>query len=129
MISTSITTGIDLVEIERFRQLKPEILKRFYHRVFSPAELAYINHSFERAAGIFAAKEAVVKALGCGIGPVSWQEVVIEHTANGNPSIQLGSQPARIAHNMGIEDWSLSISHTRDYATAIAVALVNKKEV
>ena len=78
-MSERITSGIDLVEIERFRQLKPEILERFYKRVFTPGEIEHIGGSFERAAGLFAAKEAIVKALGCGIGPVSWQEVEILH--------------------------------------------------
>ena len=84
-----IATGIDLVEIARFRQLKPEILARFYQRVFTPGEIAYIGQRFEAAAGIFSAKEAVVKALGCGIGPVSWQEIEIHHNAEGMPQVEL----------------------------------------
>ena len=74
-----IFTGIDLVEIDRFINLNPAVRKRFYRRVFTESELGYIGESFNRAAGIFAAKEAVAKALGCGIGPISWQDIIIRH--------------------------------------------------
>lgn len=119
-----IASGIDLVEIERFRQLKPEILKRFFERVYTPAEREHIGASFERAAGLFAAKEAVVKALGCGIGPVGWQEVEIRHQGEGNPVASLHGRAAALAKEKGILDVSLSISHTREHATAVAVAIM-----
>ena len=119
-----ITSGIDLVEIDRFRQLKPEILTRFYQRVFTPAEITYIGQRFEAAAGIFSAKEAVVKALGCGIGPVSWQDVEIRHNEEGTPQVQLHGSALQLAKRMGVQQWSLSISHTREYANAMAVALL-----
>jgi holo-[acyl-carrier protein] synthase len=120
-----ISSGLDLVEIERFRQLNPEILKRFYQRVFTPAEIAYIGSRFDHAAGIFSAKEAVVKALGCGIGPVGWQEVEILHSDEGAPQVQLHGSAAELANKMGIQQCSLSISHTKDFANAVAVILLN----
>ena len=119
-----IASGIDLVEIERFRQLKPEILKRFFERVYTPAEREHIGASFERAAGLFAAKEALVKVLGCGIGPVGWQEVEIRHQGEGNPVASLHGRAAALAKEKGILDVSLSISHTREHATAVAVAIM-----
>ncbi len=120
-----IATGIDLVEIDRFRQLKPEILERFYKRVYTPSELEYIADLFERAAGLFAAKEAVVKAMGCGIGPVSWQEVEITHSKEKQPNVRLHNNAAEIARGMSIKQWSISISHTKKHATAVAVALID----
>jgi holo-[acyl-carrier protein] synthase len=122
-----IASGIDLVEIERFRQLKPEILKRFLERVYTPAEREHIGASFERAAGLFAAKEALVKALGCGIGPVGWQEVEIRHQGEGNPVASLHGRAAALARELGILDISLSISHTREHATAVAVAIMEER--
>ena len=122
-----ISSGIDLVEIARFRQLKPEILARFYQRVFTPAEITYIGRRFEAAAGIFAAKEAVVKALGCGIGPVSWQEIEIRHNPDGMPQVELHGSALDLAHRIGLQQWSLSISHTHEYANAVAVALLDKE--
>jgi phosphopantetheine--protein transferase-like protein len=122
-----ISSGIDLVEIARFRQLKPEILARFYKRVFTPAEIAYIGKRFEAAAGIFSAKEAVVKALGCGIGPVSWQEIEIWHNAEGTPHVELHGNALELATRMGMQQCSLSISHTQNYANAVAVALLDEE--
>lgn len=122
-----IASGIDLVEIKRFRQLKPEILKRFLERVYTPAEREHIGASFERAAGLFAAKEALVKALGCGIGPVGWQDVEIRHQGEGNPVANLHGRAAALAQEMGILDISLSISHTREHATAVAVAIMEER--
>lgn len=123
-----IATGIDLVEIVRFRQLKPEILARFYRRVFTPAEIAYIGKRFEAAAGIFSAKEAVVKALGCGIGPVSWQEIEIHHSAEGMPQVELHGSALNLANQMGMQQCSLSISHTQEYANAMAVLLLDEEQ-
>ncbi len=119
-----VASGIDLVEIERFRQLKPEILKRFYERVFTIKELGHIGSSFERAAGLFAAKEAIVKALGCGIGPVSWQEVEIQHQSEGSPVARLQGNAANLAQEKGISEISVSISHTKEHAIAMAVAII-----
>jgi len=70
-MSARVLSGIDLVEIARFRALNPAIRARFYQRVFTQEERTYAGASLQRAAGLFAAKEAAVKALGCGIGPVS----------------------------------------------------------
>ena len=115
-------SGIDLVEVARFRELNPQILKRFFTRVFTEDERRYITGSFERAAGIFAAKEALVKALGCGIGPVSWQEVVIRYEDTGKPLLELKGKAKDAEQALGISGWSLSISHTKSNAVAVAVA-------
>ena len=115
-------SGIDLVDIERFRELDPNILKRFFTRVFTQNERAYIGGSFERAAGIFAAKEALVKALGCGIGLVSWQEVAICYDTQGKPLPELTGNAKAAEQALGISVWSLSISHTKSSAVAVAVA-------
>lgn len=117
-----IFSGIDLVEISRFRQLNPAIREKFFKRVFTESELAYIGESFQRAAGIFAAKEAVAKALGCGIGPISWQEINISHTSENQPKAILQGNAKEKAESLNIEQWSISITHTKDTAAAIAVA-------
>ena len=121
-------SGIDLVEVARFRDLNPGILERFYARVFTPQERAYIGESFERAAGIFAAKEALVKALGCGIGPVRWQEVAIHYDAQGKPAPVLTGNAKAVADALGIAGWSVSISHTKSSAAAMAVAFSTKPD-
>ena len=124
-MSARVLSGLDLVEIERFRQLNAAIRVRFYERVFSAGERAHIGDSFQRAAGLFAAKEAAVKALGCGIGPVSWQEIGVHYSLDGQPELELSGAAAELARQAGISSWSLSITHTRQVAAAVAVALVD----
>ena len=114
--------GIDLVEIDRFSRLDSAILKRFYTRVFTSEELDYIGESFNKAAGIFAAKEAVAKALGCGIGPISWQDITISHTPDNQPKVTLLSKAQEKSKTLHIKQWSISITHTNKTAAAIAVA-------
>jgi len=118
-----IFTGIDLVEIDRFSGLDPTIRKRFYARVFCPEELDHIGDSYNRAAGIFAAKEAIAKALGCGIGPISWQDIFISHTESKQPKVTLISNAQEKARDLHIHQWSISITHTKKTAAAIAVAV------
>lgn len=117
-----IYTGIDLVEIERFSALKPEIKSRFFTRVFTPSEREYIGALESRAAGIFSAKEAVAKALGCGIGPISWQEIEISHTREKQPQVTLLGSAAVLAADLQIDTWSVSITHTKKTAAAVAIA-------
>jgi holo-[acyl-carrier protein] synthase len=117
-----IFSGIDLVEIDRFSQLDFTIRKRFYTRVFTSEELDYIGESFNKAAGIFAAKEAVAKALGCGIGPISWQDISISHTSDNQPIVTLLGRAQEKAKTLQIKQWSISITHTKITAAAIAVA-------
>lgn len=115
-------TGIDLVEISRLEELNPAIRSRFYRRIFTPRELAEAGGRLASLAGLFAAKEAVAKALGTGFGPVSWQEVEIQHGENGQPLLELHGAAASTAAELCLSQWSVSISHTRSYAVAVAVA-------
>jgi holo-[acyl-carrier protein] synthase len=121
----SIATGVDLVEVDRFEKLNPRIKERFFRRVFTPQELNDSNQSLQHLAGKFAAKEAAAKALGCGIGRVSWQELEIINDSNGKPELILHTNAANLASQMGWSTWSLSISHTRAHALASVTALIN----
>lgn len=120
---TKLRTGIDLIELSRLEELRPEIALRFQQRVFTQSELDEANGSTQFLSGRFAAKEAVAKALGSGIGPVSWQEIEIERAVNGEPVLRLHGQAAQLAANLGLTTWAISISHSRTHATAVAVAL------
>lgn len=121
-------TGVDLVEIERLRRIAPAIRKRFLQRVYTPAELALAQDQDETLAGRFAAKEAVAKALGCGIGLVSWQDLEIINDSAGAPWLNLKGEAQRMAVELHLEIWSLSISHTATHAVAMAVALGEIKQ-
>lgn len=116
-------TGIDLIEIQRIEALNPAIRERFLKRVFTETELRDSRGQFASLAGKFAIKEAVAKALGCGIGPVSWQEIEVRLGALGEPVLELHGAALRISNQLGLQDWSISISHTRTHATALAVAI------
>lgn len=116
-------TGIDLIEICRLEELDPSIRQRFLERVFTPLELQQASDSLAVLAGRFAAKEAVAKALGTGIGPVSWQEIEITRGAEGQPLLHLSGSALQIAQQLGLETWSISITHNRTTAAAVAVAI------
>ena len=116
-------TGIDLVEISRLETLAPAIRERFLQRVFASEELEVCRGLSASLAGHFAAKEAVAKALGCGIGRVGWREIVIRRGNQGEPVLELRGNARQIANEQGLNTWSISISHSRDHAVAVAVAM------
>jgi len=117
-----IFSGIDLVEIERFHQLNPAIRNRFFERVFTAGELSYIKDMNHRAAGVFAAKEACAKALGCGIGPIRWVDIEITHSPDNQPLITLHDAAFEQAEQNKITSWSVSITHTKKTAAAVVFA-------
>ncbi len=120
---TILRTGIDLVEIDRISHLRPEIRQRFLERVFTARELDEAGKSEASLAGRFAVKEAVAKALGTGIGVLGWQNIEVERGAQGEPVLHLYGSAQVEAERQGLTLWSISISHTRVHAVAIAVAL------
>lgn len=115
-------TGIDLIETERFRSQKPEIRERFIARVCTEAERAYCGENDQHLAGRFAAKEAVSKALGCGIGEVSFHEIEILNDEAGMPVLHLHGKALERAERLGLTVWSVSITHIKDLAAATAAA-------
>ena len=119
----TLRTGIDLIEIERLANINPKIRARFLARVYTPAELALFETSNISLAGRFAAKEAVAKALGSGIGAVHWQDIEIGQGPQGEPILKLHGAARQLADDQGLLTWSISISHTATHAVAMAVAL------
>jgi len=117
--------GIDTVEVERFRRAlrkRPSIADR----LFTPAERAYGERArdpAERLAARFAAKEAVMKALGVGLGAFAFRDVEVVKAPSGAPSVALTGRAAELAAERGVTSWRLSLSHTTLVAEAVAVAL------
>lgn len=118
--------GIDLIEVERVRQAVTRHPEGFRRRVFTAGEWEYCLRgrevNYASLAARFAAKEAVFKALGCGWREVPWQEVEIVMGPRGEPLVQLGTRAKAVAQEKGIETVLVSLSHTRDYAIAQAIA-------
>lgn len=122
-------TGVDIVEIRRLEEINPAIRARFIQRVYTPLEQQLTRLFYPSLAGRFAAKEAVSKALGTGIGRVRWQDIEIARGPAGEPVLQLHGWAQEVADRLGLTTWSVSISHGRDYAVAMAVALGPDAEV
>lgn len=118
-----VRSGIDTIEISRLNEVRPEIRSRFIQRVFTQKEISQAKNRDDVLSGLFAAKEAVSKALGTGIGYVAWQDIEILHLNTGQPTVHLHGHAEIIADRLGLKDWSVSISHDRNKAIALAVAI------
>ncbi len=115
--------GIDMVETRRIADGIERLGERFLNRFFTPAERAECGDKPVRLAARFAAKEAVGKALGTGIGDVSWQEIEILAGARRRPVLHLHGAAAKLSAELGLTQWDVSLTHTDDYASAVAVAV------
>jgi holo-[acyl-carrier protein] synthase len=118
-----IRTGVDLVHIERLEKIQPTIRARFLQRVYTPGELVQARDENETLAGFFAVKEAVSKALGTGIGRVSWKEIEVSSKPSGEPVLLLHGNARTRSEQLGLQSWAISISHSRGIAVATAMAI------
>jgi holo-[acyl-carrier protein] synthase len=125
-MAASITNGIDIVEIRRIREIDPKIRQRFYQRVFTEAEISEAKESANSLAGKFAGKEAAAKALGCGIGEVTWHQLEILSDEFGKPILYFHERALAVAKKNHWTSWSISITHVTDYALAFVTALMDK---
>lgn len=114
-------TGIDLIEVRRIQSACDRYGERFLSRIFTPQEIASCLGRAESLAARFAAKEAVSKALGTGIGPVRWLDIEICGGELEPPLLRLHGHAAEIAYRQGLQAWSLSLTHSREMAAAIVV--------
>jgi len=120
--------GVDMVEVERIRGALEDAKtgRRFRDRVYTEKEIQYCERrqrKYESYAGRFAAKEAVMKALGRGWGSkVGWLDIEILPAPGGKPEVYLHRKASAFAGELGIQRLSLSITHTREYAMAYLIA-------
>jgi holo-[acyl-carrier protein] synthase len=114
--------GIDLIDIDRIRGVIERFPDRFRHRVLTDDERRYVGRKVERIAGRWAAKEAISKVLGLGVRGVGWREIEILPNRAGAPQVRLHRRAARRAEAMDLDEVTVSISHERHLAVAVAVA-------
>ncbi|HOK67735.1 MAG TPA: holo-ACP synthase [Anaerohalosphaeraceae bacterium] len=123
--------GIDLVEFGRLEQLLQRHGARAMERIFTAKEQADaqgLRNHLERLAGRFAAKEAVMKLVGSGWRDgVAWTDVEVVNDVAGRPVVNLTGRLKELAEKQGIEQITLSITHTDRFAIASAVALAEAK--
>ena len=118
--------GIDVVEVGRIEQALDRWGDAFIARVFTPREDERARHPrarSQRLAARFAAKEAVMKALGLGWRTMAWREIEIRNDALGRPTVILTGGAARAAQQQGVGQIHVSLSHTHQLALASALAL------
>ena len=118
-----LATGVDLIEIARIEEVIARHGKHYLERIYTPAELAQCGKRVESLAGRFAVKEAVAKALGCGIGDVSWLESEVLGDDQNAPVLTLHGAAIKRAEMLGLSTWSVSISHSQSHSVALVVAL------
>ncbi|MFM2221028.1 MAG: holo-ACP synthase [Verrucomicrobiota bacterium] len=119
--------GIDVVEVGRISSSIDEFGDRFVNRIFTIREREYCRLKARpelHFAARFAAKEAVAKALGTGIGKdVSWLDLEVERGGNGEPRIVISGKAAEFCRLHHVEEIKISLTHARDYAAANAIVL------
>ena len=120
--------GVDMLEIARMQHALDE-RPYFIRRLFTEDERMYCEHTArpaEHYAGRFAAREAVLKALGLGFGNgIGIGDVSVMRDDSGRPRVLLAGRAAEVAHEQGVREVALSISHTHDVAVANAVAVID----
>jgi len=116
-----LSVGVDIVEIERVESAIKRGGERFLRRVYTETELAVCQSSPSSRASRFAAKEAVMKVLGVGGIVIAWREIEILTGDDGRPSVKLRERAMNKALKLGLEEVSISLSDSKQYAIAVAI--------
>jgi holo-[acyl-carrier protein] synthase len=125
-----VRVGIDTVAVAAIADSLTQFGERFLRRYFSAQEVADARAVegeaalHERLAARFAAKEAVIKALDLPEAGVAWCDIELVRAASGRPTLRLNGRAAEIAESLGVREWAVSISHEREQACAVVVALL-----
>ena len=119
-----ISCGTDIIETKRMKDAVNKWDKAFLDKIFTEKELQYsMRKKFycQHLAARFAAKEAVFKAFGEGFSSANFKDIEITNDKNGKPSVYLKGQMKELAEQKGVGDILVSMSHTRNYAQAMAI--------
>jgi len=122
MVEMIVGTGVDLAEVPRIRAAIERHGRRFIERIYTPAEIAYVERKanrYERFAARFAAKEAGMKAIGTGWRRgVRWQDFEVANLPSGKPTLRFHGQAASFAEALGVKSIALSLTHTAELGMA-----------
>ena len=116
--------GVDAVDIERFR-LSLARTPSMRDRLFTAEELAYVAPKVDPVPSLaarFAAREAVMKAMGLGLGAFGFHDVWVSRADSGEPSLVVAGRAFELAKERGVSTWHLSLTHTDLVAIAYVVA-------
>jgi holo-[acyl-carrier protein] synthase len=119
--------GTDIVECLRIAQMIERHGEYFINRVYTPHEIEYCQsrrQATQHFAGRWAAKEAVLKAIGTGWRRgISWRDIEVRNQPGGKPVLAMRGGVREVVEQMGVQDLLISISHCRSHATAYALAV------
>ena len=118
-----VTIGVDIVEIERINSAIKRQGEHFLNRIYTETELKACQDRPSSLASRFAAKEAVMKALGAGGIGMAWREIEILTADDGRPSVELYGQALNKARELNVKEISISLSDSDQYAIAVALAI------
>ena len=114
-------TGVDIIEIKRVEKVAFSYGNRFLKRIYTDGEIEYCRGRAPQLASRFAAKEAVMKALGTGIRGVGWRDVEITRKRGMAPHIKLHGRAKKRASQIGLTGLAISLSHSKEFAVASVI--------
>ncbi|MCX7624315.1 MAG: holo-ACP synthase [Thermomicrobium sp.] len=117
-----VEVGVDAIEIQRIQRVVQRFGQRFLERIYTEAERSRYAGRIPELAARFAAKEAVMKALGTGIRGIRWRDIEVLPNARGKPLIRLYGTAAERARRLGVRHIAVSLTHARELAIAVVVA-------
>ena len=125
---TSYAVGVDIIEIERVKKALQRHNERFLARVYTPVEIAFCRGRVPELAARFAAKEAVMKALGTGARGLAWREIEVLPNRRGKPIVYLYGRALERARRIGVGTIEVSLTHSRQLALASVVSVQKNSE-
>ena len=122
--------GTDIVECPRIGKMIEQYGELFLRRIYTAREIRYCQakkHAIEHFAGRWAAKEAILKAMGTGWSRgIAWTDIEVRTGTTGQPQVMVCGIAKEVARERGIAEILISISHCRTYATAYAIAVARQ---